>query len=247
MIRKIPVLFFALLYLAAPAQVSHFVSVREAAATNKQITMGSYMVGYNRILFTFSGGIASGTDYHFLSSDQLNDNKAKQKINSSLTIDPQPYPFGTYLEECDSKYSGRQARLGFTVFLRRNDTLGRTPFTGPHIGLEAVYMTIHEDQRAIFKSETDDSRTMYTGSRDFYALGAATHLGWQFGFFKGRLYLDLRAVIPFYYPFMEEPNLNSPFAGTKYEFEACLSWRFVKRSKAETVNDEGKTKVRTGI
>ena len=245
------ILILALFMFASPlvqAQVSHFIYVHEAAAQHKQITMGGYGIGFNRVIISGNYGIAKGTDYQFLRADQLDDNKAQGNVNGSQTVEPPTYPSGMYLEECKSNYSGNQARLGFTAFLFRNDTLGKRSFVGPHIGLDAVYMTVREEQFVTYKSETDETRLYFSGVHNFNAIGAATHIGWQFAFFKEHLYLDLRAVIPFYYPFMEDPNLNSPFAGTKYEFQAGLAWRFGKRTeKEEKVKDGGDGKVRTGI
>lgn len=248
MTRSAFLLFLLFAGSVLQAQVSHFIYVHEAGALNKQISMGGYAIGFNRVIISANYGIAKGTDYQFLSADKLNDNKAQGQVNGSQTVEPSPYPTGMYLEECDSRYSGNQYRLGFTAFIRRNDTLGRHAFTGPHIGLDAVYMTISEDQHITYKSETDDTRLHYSGIHNFNAVGAATHVGWQFAFFKDHLYLDLRAVVPFYYPFMEDPNLNSPFAGTKYEFQAGLAWRFGKRQeKEDEVKDAGKGKVRDKI
>jgi hypothetical protein len=219
--------------LAAQTKISHFVFYHQAAGLDKMIYTGGYSFGYNRICFTFSGGYGKGTDNRFLSADQLGDAKAVQKIKSSLSFEPDPYPTGYYLEEIKSSYSGKQVRLGFTVFLRRNDTLGRHPFSGLHAGVEAVYMAVHEEQSATYKSMTDESRLLYSATHHFNAVGAVTHLGWQFVLLHDHLYLDFRAAIPFYYPFMAEPNLNSPFAGIKYEGEVGIVWRFSKRMEEQ--------------
>ena len=242
MTRFILVCAFAIASLSGRAQVSHFVYIHQAGALDKQITMAGYAVGFNRVIISANAGFAKGTDYQFLRPDQLDDDKAQGNVNGSQTVDPVPYPYGMYLEECDSKYSGRQARIGFTAFIRRNDTLGRRAFSGPHIGLDAVYMNIREEQNITYKSETDDTRLYFSGVHNFHALGAATHIGWQFAFFKEHLYVDLRAVIPFYYPFVEDPNLNSPFAGTKYEFQAAIAWRFYKREEKTESDVKGKVR-----
>jgi hypothetical protein len=237
-----------LMSLFLPAQqTAHFVRANYAAALNKQAFFAGYSIGMRRICFDISAGKATGFDNRFLPADKLNDNKEKQKVNGSLVLEPVGLPSQTYLEECNSTYKGNQFRLGFTVFLWRTDTLGRHPFAGPHAGVDVVYMRAYETQTATFKSETSESRYTYTGSRNYRCLGAATHIGWQFAFLKEHLYVDLRAVVPFFYPFVEEPNLNAPFSGTKYEYQVGLAWHFAKWKKEEEPKDGGKGKVRQGL
>jgi hypothetical protein len=236
---------FSVLNPASAQGVSHFVYFHQAAALNKQISMGSYAFGWRRICFNVVGGVAKGTDDQFLGPDQLNDSKAKQKIRASQTIDPENRPANSYLESCNSTYSGNQVRFGFTLFLRRDDTLGRHPFTGLHVGVDAVYMFTHETQTVVYKSESDETRNTFSGSHSYSEIGAATHVGYQVALFNERLYIDLRAVIPFYYPFMPDPNLNSPFAGTKYEAQIGIGWHFTGRKK--DVKDDAKEHVRKQI
>lgn len=103
-------------------------------------------------------------------------------------------------------------------------------------------MNTQETQNITYKSQTDDTRLYFSGVHNYTAIGAATHLAWQFAFLKERLYLDLRAVVPFYFPFMEDPNLNSPFAGTKYEFQIGLAWHFTKRTEETKSDPQGKVR-----
>lgn len=202
----------------------HFLYAHYATALHKSIYMGGYSIGYHRVMYNSSFGYANGSEHQFLPADQMDNHQLRAEVGSSAVIDPNPRPPDSYLEEVTSYYKGPQVRLGFTCFLRHNDTLGRHPFTGPHAGIDATYMRVTEMQTVIFKSETSEQRWKYSGGRRFHALGAASHIGWQFALLNGRLYLDARFVVPFLYPFVEEPNVNSPFAGTRYEFQASAAW-----------------------
>lgn len=205
-------------------KVFHFLYAHYATAPHKSIYAGGYSVGYRRAMYNVSFGYANGSQHLFLPADQLGNHELEGEINSSSTIDPRPKPMNSYLEEVTSHYKGPQARLGFTCFLRKNDTLDRHPFTGPHAGLDASYMYVEEYQTVVYKSRITDERWTYDQGRYFHALGATTHLGWQFAFLHDRLYVDTRFVIPFLYPFCDEPNVNSPFAGTRYEFQLSAAW-----------------------
>lgn len=216
-----------------PAQRSHFIYVQQGAGLSKQWTAGGYAIGWRRICFNVGAGVGNGTDHQFLRADQVNDEKAKQQINTSPTFEPAPYPYGTYLEETNATYNVKQARIGFTVFLRKNDTLDRHPFSGPFAGVELVYLRTDESQTLTYKSPTDETRFSFAATHHFSEIGAVTHVGWQFAFLHDHLYANASFTIPFYYPFIKDPNLNSPFAGTKYEARVGLAWRFGKDADAE--------------
>jgi hypothetical protein len=225
--KKLFAIVSTLFFLAdAPAQdkVFHFLYGHYATALHKSTYMGGYSIGYRRTIYNFSAGYAHGSEHQFLSEDQLGNNKLEGEINSSSVIDPNPKPANSYLEEVTSMYKGPQVRLGLTCFLRKNDTLERHPFTGPHAGMDATYMRVMEYQTVVFRSRTSEQRWTYDQGRYFNALGATTHIGWQFAFLQDRLYIDTRFVIPFLYPFVQEPNVNSPFAGTRYEFQVSAAW-----------------------
>lgn len=238
MIRRITVLLllFSIRFTGFAQGVSHFIYVQAAAAQNKQMFLADYSFGYRRICFNLAGGTAKGTDDQFIAPENRNDDKAKEKIRASQTVEPQTFPSNSYLESCNSTYSGNQIRFGFTLFLRRDDTLGRHPFTGVHVGVDAAYMYTYESQSVTYKSQLDDTRNTFSGKHSYSEIGAVTHLGWQFALINEHLYIDVRAVIPFYYPFMANPNLNSPFTGTKYEAEICVGWHF-KAKEAKPKDD----------
>jgi hypothetical protein len=230
----------------AQDKVYHFLYGHYATALHKSIYSVGYSVGYRRVTYNISYGLANGSDNQFLAPEDVGNNQLEGELSSSSVIDPDPKPMNSYLEEVDSKYNGPQVRLGFTCFLRRNDTLGRHPFTGPHAGLDASYMRVTEMQTVVYKSELGEDRWTYDQGRRFHALGAASHIGWQFAFLHDRLYVDARFVVPFLYPFVEEPNVNSPFAGTRYEFQASVAWH-IGWGKSEEVEDKGGPKVREKI
>lgn len=225
--KKFLLASFVFLFLidgSAQNKVFHFLYGHYATAKQKSVYMGGYSIGYRRAMYNFSFGYGNGSDHQFLPADQVGNNQLEGELSSSSVIDPDPKPSNSYLERVDSYYTGPQARIGFTCFLRRNDTLGRHPFSGPHAGLDASYMRVTEMQTVVYKSELGEDRWTYDQGRRFHALGAASHIGWQFAFLHERLYLDARFVVPFLYPFVEEPNVNSPFAGTRYEFQASVAW-----------------------
>lgn len=241
---------FVLLFFSeagAQTKVFHFLYAHYATAPNKSIYMGGYSIGYRRVTYNFSAGYANGSDHQYLPPDQLDNNQLKGELSSSAVIDPDPKPANSYLEDVSSLYEGPMARVGFTCFLRRNDTLGRHPFSGPHAGLEASYMRVTERQTVIYKSETGEERWTYDGGNRFHSLGAATHIGWQFALLHDRLYLDARFVIPFLYPFTDDPNINSPFAGTRYEFQASMAWHIGWGKSAKEPENDGGPKVRDKI
>lgn len=238
--------FFFIAEGTAQDKAYHFLYGHYATALNKSIYGGGYSIGYRRAMYGFSYGYANGSENQHINPDQVGDNQLEGELSSSAVIDPNPRPANSYLEDVQSYYEGPQARIGFTCFLRRNDTLGRHPFTGPHAGLDASYMRVTEMQTVTYKSETSDERWTYDQGRRFHALGAASHIGWQFALLHDRLYLDAQFVVPFLYPFVEEPNVNSPFAGTRYEFKASVAWHIGWGKTADPEEKEG-PKVRDKI
>jgi hypothetical protein len=240
------VLFILFAVPATAQKFTHLGKLHYAKFTSKEIYMLGYDVGIRRMCFSVSGGFGSGTDNQFLKAIDIDNGKEIQKVRGSQTVYPQMLPGNTYLESCVSDYKVQQLRVGFTVFIRKNDTLGRHPLTGPHFGVEAMYSKITESQTVVYKSDFDEARFTYAGVNKFTAFGAGSHVGWQFAFFKERLYIDLRAVIPFYYPFMPEPNLNSPFAGNKYELQGSIGWHFYRVKKTADPDGDGE-KVREKI
>lgn len=250
--RRIPLflVFICLFSIGSAQKISHIVKASyiqfTTKKTNKQIEMIGYELGTRRVCYNLSAGIGTGTDNEFLPMDKMDDGKFSQEVHESQTVFPSTFPPDTYLESVNSTYKVKQLRMGFTVFIRRNDTLGRKPFTGPHCGVEAMFTQTTEFQTAIYKSNSDETRFSYSATHQFNSIGAATHIGWQFALLKDHLLLDLRGVIPFYYPLMAEPNLNSPFAGNKWEIQASIGWHFY-RVKDTSVKDSDKDKVRDKI
>ncbi|MEO5644022.1 MAG: hypothetical protein ABIQ40_13000 [Bacteroidia bacterium] len=244
--------FFIFVFLFAftlPSPAQTFTSIAKAhyaKFSGKDIYMLGYDLGIRKMCFSVSGGFGTGNDNQFLEDGQMDDGLVVQKVKGSQTVYPAMIPANAYLESCNSGYKIQQLRLGFTVFIRKNDTLDRHPLTGPHFGVEAMFSKIIESQTVTYKSDFDETRLSYSGINTFNALGAGTHFGWQFAFFKEHLYIDMRAVIPFYYPFMEEPNLNSPFAGNKYELQGSIGWHFYHVKKTQQTNGDGE-KVREKI
>jgi hypothetical protein len=223
---------------------THWIYAQENASYNKQLHAVGYAIGLRRTAFYLSAGIVRGFDNQFLSADQRDDDKAKQKISDSPTINIGRKPTNSYLERCNSTYTGNQYRIGFSTFLRRNDTLDRKAYSGPFAGIEVVYIQQNESQEITYKSNDTEERFYYAGKHTFKTWGAASHIGWQFVLAKQRLYIKPAIVIPFYYPLISEYNLNSPFTGIKYEGMVRVSWRL---NKAEETSGEGKAKVREKI
>lgn len=218
-------LFFVIESSAQQRKVYHFLYGHYAKGLHKDMYMGGYSIGYRRATYNISYGYAKGTDNQFLPADQLDNNILKGELSSSAVVEPATKPAGSYLEAADSEYDGYQWRAGITVFLRRNDTLDRRAFSGPHAGIEGSLMNVTERQTVTYKSETSEQRWTYSGMNQFRAVGAVSHLGWQFALLHERLYLDVRAAVPFLYPLdVDDPNINSPFAGTKYEFQVSAAW-----------------------
>ena len=224
-------------------KVFHFLYIHEAASLTKQTTMGGYSIGYKRSSYNLSVGYAKGTDHQYLAPDQVGNNKMEGELSSSSVVDPNPKPANSYLEDVNSNYKGPQVRLGITCYLRRNDTLNRNPFSGPHAGLEASYMYVNEQQTVTYKSDVSELRWTYSGGNQFQAVGAVSHIGWQFAMLHNRLYVDARFSVPFLYPVTEDPNINGPFAGTKYEFQLSAAWHigWGNKSKAES-DPQGKVR-----
>ncbi len=241
---------FALIILisgtVSAQQFTHLAKAHYARFTDKEIYMLGYDVGFRKMCFSVSGGFGKGTDNQFLDASEIDNGREVQKVRGSQTIFPARIPSNTYLESSMSDYKLQQLRVGFTVFVRRNDTLGRHPLTGLHFGVEAMFSKIIESQTVVYKSDFDETRYSYSGINKLNAFGAGSHVGWQFAFFKEHLYIDLRAVIPFYYPFVKDPNLNSPFAGNKYEIQVSVGWHFYRTKKDPEFDGEGE-KVREKI
>ena len=231
----------------AQEKVYHFLYGHYSLGLNKQSYWGGYSIGHRRVTYNFNFGYGNGIDHKHLNPEDIDNNKLKGELSSSAVIDPDPKPMDSYLEDVYSEYEGPMARVGITVFLRRNDTLGRHPFTGPHGGLEASAMYVTERQTVTYKSELSEQRWYYDQGMRFRAVGAATHVGWQFAFLHDRLYIDTRFVVPFLYPLVEEPNVNSPFAGTRYEFMVSAAWHIGWGKQEKDSDDPDAPKVRDKI
>lgn len=241
------IFLFAFTLLPAQQKVFHFLYGHYSASLNKQTYWGGYSIGYRRVTYNLNIGYGKGTDHQHLNPEDVGNNKLEGELSSSSVIDPDPKPNDSYLEDVNSMYEGPQARLGITCFLRRNDTLGRHPFTGPHAGLEASAMYVTETQTVTYKSEIGEERWYYDEGNRFRALGAASHIGWQFALLHDRLYLDARFVVPFLYPFTDDPNINSPFAGTQYEFMVSAAWHIGWGKTEKKSDDPDAPKVRDKI
>ncbi len=247
MIRQFKTIIALLFFSTAFAQLNaqkYFQMLRADAFgyTNKQMMLGSYEFGWRRICFTASGGFLQGTDKQSLLDADVNDPAKKEMIRESQSVFPETTPSHSHLEFVNSTYTGTQFRFGFTVFFRNNDTLARHPMTGPHIGASAVYSLIKEQQDITYKADSSETEYFFSGINEFHAIGASTAFGWQFAMFKARLYMDLRVAYTFYYPFMPEPNLNSPFAGNRVECSIGLGWHFVglnHKDKTKDGKDDG--------
>jgi hypothetical protein len=239
--------FLVITGLSAQDKVYHFLYAHYGASLTKQTYMGGYSIGYRRVTYNLNVGYARGTDNHFLAPEDIGNNKLEGEISASAVVKPSPRPADSYLEEVNSTYNGPQVRLGITCFLRRNDTLGRRPFSGPHAGLEASYMRVTEMQSVTYRSKTSEQRWVYDGGNRFHAVGAVSHIGWQFALLHERLYIDTRFVVPFLYPFTDDPNINSPFAGTRYEFQVSAAWHIGWGKSDEEIDASPKAKVRDKI
>ncbi len=226
---------------------SHFVQGHANAFIDRQLFMAGYAIGWRKVNISVCAGTGSGTDEQYISPENAENQAMLGDMSASTTVEPMNEPVNSYVERCSSTYETKMARLGFTVFFRNNDTLGRRAFTGPHFGVEGIYMRTLERQTVVYKSKSDESRYTFSGGNLFNGIGAASHAGWQFAFLRERLYVDLRAGITFYYPFMEEPNLNGPFAGNRWEGQVTVSWRFGGGEKEEEVEDGENGKVREKI
>lgn len=224
------VLVFGFARLTAQ-NVSHFLSFQQSAGMSKQTSLLGYSLGSQKFCWSFSAGIANGNDNQTLSPEEQHDDAARTAIHSCQTFEPFPEPKNMFTETCNSAYSGKQVRLGFTAFLGNANKKNSSAFSGLHLGVEAAYMRTQETQTVIYKSETDEFRTTFRVNNSFSELGAITHVGWQFAFFHEHLYADVRGVLPFYYPFTQHVNVSSPFAGTKYEMQIGISWRFASEKK----------------
>jgi len=241
---------FVLLFISegsAQNKAYHFLYAHYSTAPNKSIYMGGYSIGYKRVTYNISYGYANGSDHQHLNPEDLGNNQLEGELSSSNVIELDSKPPNSYLEDVSTLYEGPQARVGFTCFLRRNDTLGRHPFTGPHAGLEASYMRVTERQTVTYKSETSEERWIYDEGNRFHAFGAASSIGWQLAMLNERLYIDASFVVPFLYPFTDVPNVNSPFAGTRYEFKASLAWHIGWGKAEKEPEDETGPKVRDKI
>ncbi len=243
--------FFGLAVLTAATALAqgpaHFAQAHANAFIDKQLFMAGYAIGWRKVNITACAGTGSGTNERYISPENSENQVMLGEMSSTTTIEPQNEPASSYVERCTSTYETKMARLGFTVFFRNNDTLARRAFTGPHFGVEGLYMRTLERQEVVYKSKISESRYVYSGGHLFSGIGAASHAGWQFALLRERLYIDLRAGITFYYPFMEEPNLNGPFAGNRWEGQITMSWRFAGGGKEEEVEEGDGGKVREKI
>lgn len=222
------VFLFSWVIPASAQKFTHIAKAHYVKFTGKEIYMLGYDIGTQRMCFSISAGSGKGSDKQILDANQTNDPNEKMRVRDSQTIFPGKIPLNSFLESCISDYKIQQLRLGFSVFIRKNDVNGRIAFTGAHFGVEAMFSKIIETQTVVYKSDYELTRFEFSGVKKFNAAGAGTHFGWQFAFFMERLYVDLRAVIPFYYPFMQDPNLNSPFSGNKCELQGSIGWHFYR-------------------
>jgi hypothetical protein len=242
---KMPFRYFLIVFLfsfvlpASAQKFTHLAKAHYVKFTGKEIYMLGYDVSTPRMCFSISAGAGRGSDKQFLDANQTHNPREKMRVRDSQTIFPERNPLNSFLESCVSEYKIQQLRIGFTVFIRNNELHERAACTGPHFGVEAMFSKLIESQTVVYKSDDELTRFEFSGVNKFNAAGVGTHFGWQFAFFSDRLYIDVRAVIPFYYPFMQDPNLNSPFSGNKYELQASIGWHLYRVKK--TSKSDGET------
>ena len=247
--RQLHLFILLALLSALPARSQrpvHFIQAHGNASVNKEQYMAGYGLGWRRIVFSVSAGKGTGFDGQFVKPGEWANKYVRMEMSDRTTVEPDEEPANSYIEECSSTYEVKMARLGFTVFVLKNEARGRNPFTGPHFGVDAVFARTLERQSLTYKSNTAETRYSYSGENRFNELGASSHVGWQLAFMRDHLFVDLRAGITFYYPFTKEVNLKSPYTGNRFEGQVTFSWRFGKENDAE-IEDAEKAIVREKI
>lgn len=160
-----------------------------------------------------------GSDYQYVSPSDAGNMDKRLELYESKTLDkfPEVYTPETYLERTVTKYRGAYIRIGAAHYFQAK-TSGKR-LSGFYSGLDLVCMQTFEHQTLTYRIDTRSNNTWtVSGENKFYTLGIALKTGYVWFPMQQNLFcvrVDLSH--PFYIPFTETINLNSPFTGGHFE------------------------------
>ncbi|TND08886.1 MAG: hypothetical protein FD123_1740 [Bacteroidetes bacterium] len=173
------------------------------------------------------GGGWLGRDEQYLPPEKMNSMLDVAEIHNSQTFFPDVVPQlkqeRPYLQRVNTNYTGGLMRIGYAYYLhgrRCDDRL-----KGLYTGLDLSLLKTFEDQALIYHYIKANKSYEVSSVNRFWTLGVALHVGYQWLFLNDHLALNTRVQHPFYIPFTEEINTNSPFAGNHWELNIGIGCR----------------------
>ena len=175
--------------------------------------------GKTSFVVGIGGNSNMGSDYQYLSPEDAGNMEKRLKLYESKTLDkfPEVYTKDTYLERTATKYRGAYIRIGAAHYFQAKTSAKR--LSGFYTGLDLIYMQTFEHQTLTYRIDTRSSDTWtVSGENKFYTLGIALKTGYVWFPMKQNLFcVRVDVSHPFYIPFTETINLNSPFTGGHFE------------------------------
>jgi hypothetical protein len=175
--------------------------------------------GKTSVVVGIGGNSNMGSDYQYVSPEDAHDMSKRVELYESKTLDkfPEVYTKDTYLERTVTKYRGAYMRIGAAHYFNAKTSAQR--LSGYYAGIDFIGMQTFEHQTLTYRIDTKRSDTWTTsGENKFYTLGIALKTGYVWFPMKQNLFcVRVDVSHPFYIPFTETINLNSPFTGGHFE------------------------------
>ena len=175
--------------------------------------------GKTSVLLGIGGSGNMGSDYQYVSPEDAKDMQKRLPLYQSKTLDkfPEVHTKDTYLERTATRYRGAYIRAGAAHYFQANT--GARRLSGLYFGLDVMCMQTFEHQTLTYRIDTKRNETWtVSGENKFYTLGIALKTGYVWFPMKQNLFcVRVDVSHPFYIPFTETINLNSPFTGGHFE------------------------------
>lgn len=173
------------------------------------------------------GGGWMGLDNQFLPVEKINSIKDRNNIHNSQTVFPKTIPREQeetpYLQRVHTVYTGGMMRFGYNYYFNGHRQSNR--LKGLYTGIDLSLIRTFEEQELTYHYIKANKNFSYSGTNRFWTLGISAHVGYQVMVLEDHLTFNVSVQHPFYLPFFEEINTNSPFAGNRWELNLGIGCR----------------------
>ncbi|MCU0433238.1 MAG: hypothetical protein MUC87_07290 [Bacteroidia bacterium] len=187
--------------------------------------------GKTSVIVGIGGNSNMGSDIQYVSPADSRDMLKRLELYESKTLDkfPDVYTTETYLESSVTKYRGAYIRVGVSHYFQARNSALR--LSGLYTGVDFIGMQTFEHQTLTYRIDSRRSETWTaSGENKFYTLGIALKAGYVWFPMKQDLFcVRVDVSHPFYIPFTENINLNSPFTGGHFEGAIGIGLRIAAR------------------